>query len=105
MKFNILVWAFAIVCLPVFVSTVDAQDTFGSFGSTLPWDSPGDFMYNENASLFWNTHFRPGRGVLGANLGEYWQFESDDDANNSETHGGEVFDFWSGPFVGVAVYE
>ncbi len=105
MKFNILVWALIIVCLPVLISTVNAQDTFGSYGTALPWDSPGDYMFDENASLFWNTHFRPGRGLLGANLGEYMQFDSQDDANNTETHGGEVFDFWTGLFVGGVVYE
>ena len=90
MKFKLLFWTWVVACLLILNTTVFAQNEFSSFGVALPWDSPADYLYNENASLYWNLHFRPGRGVLGVNLGEYIEFVSIDDTYQSETHGGKV---------------
>ena len=106
MKLTILnILMFLAVSL-LFALPANAQnEKFGTFGTSLPWDDPADYLYNDEASLFWNMHYRPGRGILGINLGEYWQFESQDDSYNPETHGGDVFDYWTGVFVGGVVYK
>ena len=41
---------------------------------SYPWESQIDYTYLDDASLFWNTFFRPGTGVIGINAIECQEF-------------------------------
>ena len=99
-------WIIILVLIFACVSELNAQSKFdGIYGTSLPWESPGDYLFDDTSSLYWNMHFRSGRGIAGVNIGEYWKFESQDDTYNKEAHGGQVIDYFNGAFIGGVFYE
>ncbi len=76
-----------------------------------PWESQTDYSYLDDASLFWNTFFRPGTGIIGINTiechsfttsGKFLEYITNDNVPILKEQDTKVTDYWFGAnFSGV----
>lgn len=97
---------FSVICilLTLLCSELHAQNIIETTKPDITEPSER-INYDETSSLFWNSRFRAGQGLISFNAAEFLLFEALDEKKNPETHHADVFDCFSGLNVGGVIYE